>query len=175
MKRDLFLGPAAEGSLAALRLSQAVMGSLIVHADVMAQKAGAFWSTASHLADELVRRFDLPFRTAHHIVGRFVRDSIAEGRGPETPSADLLCKASRDFTAREISVDPEELRRLLDPRHFIETRISEGSVSPRRADEQVVSIREALSRHHGWYAQKAALIRNATDNLLAVARALAGA
>ena len=167
------VGPAAEGSLAALRLSQAVMDSLIVHADVMAQKAGAFWSTASHLADELVRRFDLPFRTAHHIVGRFVRDSIAEGRGPETPSADLLRRASRDFTAQEISVDPEELRQLLDPRHFIETRISEGSASPRRADEQVASIREALSRHHGWYVQKAALIRDATDNLLAVARALA--
>ena len=42
--------------------------SLTVHRDVMAETAGAFWSTTSHLADELVRRFDLPFRMAHQIV-----------------------------------------------------------------------------------------------------------
>ena len=59
--------------------------TLIVHREVMAEKAGAFWSTASHLADELVRRHDLPFRAAHHVVARFVRDAIATARGRPTP------------------------------------------------------------------------------------------
>src|SRR5262249_2241381 len=63
--------------IGALRLMPEVMRSLIVHPEAMAAKAGGFWSTASHLADELVRRYDLPFRAAHHVVAKFVRDAIA--------------------------------------------------------------------------------------------------
>ena len=47
-----------------LALITEVTRTLVVHETVMAERAAAFWSTTSHLADELVRRFDFPFRTA---------------------------------------------------------------------------------------------------------------
>jgi argininosuccinate lyase len=47
----------------------------------MRSVAGADFSTATDLADYLVRDLGLPFRTAHHVTGRIV--SEAESRGLE--------------------------------------------------------------------------------------------
>ena len=92
---------AADG---ALRLLAEAIRTLTVHADVMAAKAGAFWSTASHLADELVRRHDLPFRTAHHVVARFVRDAVARHQGPADAAPELLAEALRELAGIDVVV-----------------------------------------------------------------------
>ena len=49
--------------------------------EAMRRAAGRGYSTATDLADWLVRRLDLPFREAHHVTGRIVAD--AESRGVE--------------------------------------------------------------------------------------------
>ncbi len=48
-------------------------------ADIMKAAAGAGYSTATDLADWLVRTLKLPFREAHHVTGSIVR--LAETRG----------------------------------------------------------------------------------------------
>jgi argininosuccinate lyase len=93
---DDTLTPMGDACLGSLRLLTEGIATLIVHRDAMAAKAGAFWSTTSHLADELVRRYDLSFRDAHQIVGRFVRDAIAAGQTPATVDAALLARAARE-------------------------------------------------------------------------------
>src|SRR5262249_35524748 len=87
---DGLVTPGGAAVLGALRLMAEVIRTLVVHPEVMAAKAGAFWSAASHLADELVRRHGLPFRTAHHVVARFVRDAIGQGQGPADAAPELL-------------------------------------------------------------------------------------
>ena len=52
------------------------LDTLILHEDVMHDRAGVYWSTASNLADEMVRHANISFRTAHHVVGH--RDAVAE-------------------------------------------------------------------------------------------------
>src|SRR5205085_2115867 len=89
------LTPAADACTGALRLMADALGSLTVHRDAMAETAGAFWSTTSHLADELVRRSDLPFRMAHQIVATFVRESLAAGHTPASVDAAVLARAAR--------------------------------------------------------------------------------
>jgi argininosuccinate lyase len=63
-------------ALAALALSIAVMTGMVrdMEPDVarMRQAAGEGFSTATDLADWLVRELKLPFREAHHITGRIV-------------------------------------------------------------------------------------------------------
>jgi len=75
-----------------------------------------------------VRRYDLPFRAAHHVVGRFVRDSIAAGRTPALPAAHLgpvdpaLLLAADDalaadaVLARVLGVAPEKFPVLREAR-----------------------------------------------------------
>jgi argininosuccinate lyase len=162
-----------DAAIGALRLLAEALRTLTVHADVMAAKAGAFWSTASHLADELVRRHDLPFRTAHHVVARFVRDAVGRHQGPADAAPELLTQALREVADLDVAVSAAELRRLLDARHFVETRVTEGSVNPREVLAHVAHAELALAAHAGWCAERVAHVGRAVEGLVARARGLA--
>jgi len=91
-----------------LELSIAAMTGMIadltVHTQRMAAAAGAGFTTATDIADWLVRVQGVPFRQAHHITGRVVR--LAEERGcglEDLAAADLAAVDSR-LTADVLSV-----------------------------------------------------------------------
>jgi argininosuccinate lyase len=63
---------------AILRVLPPMLGSLTFRVDRMRDAAGAHYSTATDLADYLVRQ-GLPFRDAHEVVGRAVRHAITRG------------------------------------------------------------------------------------------------
>jgi argininosuccinate lyase len=64
---------------AIFRVLPPMLGSLTFRTERMRDAAGAHYSTATDLADYLVRQ-GLPFREAHEVVGRAVRHAIARGR-----------------------------------------------------------------------------------------------
>ena len=104
--------------------------------EVLERAAGSGASTATDLADWLVRTQDLPFRDAHHAVGAAVR--LAEERGvglAELPLAELR------------SVVPqatEEVRAVLGVRASIESRNSYGGTAPKRVRERIAAWRSEL-------------------------------
>jgi argininosuccinate lyase len=162
-----------DATLGSLRLMTEVVSSLTVHTTVMAAKAGAYWSTTSHLADELVRRFDLPFRTAHHVVGRFVKDSIGAGLTPETATAESLNEAAKTLGAAGVSLSNAELRHILDARRFVESRATEGSVNPAQVRSHAEQLEARLDEHAAWLDEKSTRIRTAIGELERRAQALA--
>jgi argininosuccinate lyase len=64
---------------AILRIAPAMVDTLTFRVERMREVAGAQYSTATDLADYLVRK-GMPFRDAHEIVGRTVRYALAHGR-----------------------------------------------------------------------------------------------
>jgi argininosuccinate lyase len=176
---DLYFGEdveacAGEVTVGALRLLTAAIASLTVHAEAMDAKARAFWSTASNLADDLVRRFDLPFRTAHQIVGRFVRDSIHAGHRPEDARAEVFARAAQEITGAPLRMKTSEIRRALDAREFITTRVTEGSTHPVQVRAHVALLERALADHSDWLARTEAAAGGAISALEQRARSLAG-
>jgi len=170
---DDILTPMADACLGALRLLAEAIATLVVHRGVMAAKAGAFWSTTSHLADELVRRHDLSFREAHQIVGRFVRDAIAAGQTPASADAALLARAAREAGRPEATLAQSEVEEALDATRFLETRTSEGSVNPRHVREHVAGVARAVEGHARWHRETHERVATALGALDARARALA--
>lgn len=151
---DLLTGM-GDATVQALRLSVETVATLIVHEDRMAAAAGAFWSTTSHLADEIVRRYDLPFRAAHHVVGRFVRDSIAAGLTPADVRAEDLAKAGREMAGMDIDMTDADLRECLDAHAFLTSRATEGSVHPAETRAHRAALAKALASHqHQWKARR---------------------
>jgi argininosuccinate lyase len=78
----------------ALDLSLAAMTGMItdleVNTDAMRAAAAAGFSTATDLADWLVRELGLPFREAHHVTGRIVRRAEEKGCALDAlPLADM--------------------------------------------------------------------------------------
>ena len=170
---DDALTPMGDATLQALELSAASVETLTVHSDRMAEAAGAFWSTTSHLADELVRRCDLPFRAAHHVVGRFVRDSLGAGLTPAEVRAVDLARAGREMAGIAIDMDDADLRRLLDARAFLDSRATTGSVHPDETRTHRAALAARLQEHRTWHESTKANAESSVHGLIRRARALA--
>ena len=98
--------------------------------------AGAGFSTATDLADWLVRALNLPFREAHHVTGSLVR--VAEEAGIDLPELSLAQMQSvhPDITAAVFDV--------LGVDNSVASRISYGGTAPVRVREQVARWDEKL-------------------------------
>jgi argininosuccinate lyase len=103
----------------------------------MAMVAGAGFSTATDLADWLVRSLGIPFRDAHHVTGRVVAE--AERRG--CTLEDLPLEA---FQAIEPRIRGEEVYGVLGVENSVRSRRSFGGTSPERVAEQVAWWKERV-------------------------------
>jgi len=105
---------------------------------VMTAAAGAAYSTATDLADWLVKRLGLPFREAHEITGRVV--ALAEQKGValhKLPLADLR------------SVEPrigEEVYSVLTVSQSARSRMSYGGTAPRNVRREAARWLKRLAR-----------------------------
>ena len=70
---------AAENLALSLAATAGMVRDMRPQTERLAQAAGAGFSTATDLADWLVRELRFPFRDAHHVTGRLV--ALAEGKG----------------------------------------------------------------------------------------------
>ena len=88
----------------------------------MAEAAGSGFSTATDLADWMVRTLGLPFREAHHVTGRIV--ALADAKGCDLPKLTLedLKSVDKRLTQGAFSV--------LDVSKSVKSRRSYGGTAP---------------------------------------------
>jgi argininosuccinate lyase len=96
------------------------------------------FSTATDLADWLVREADVPFREAHHVTGRAVK--LAEERG--CALAELPLDALRAIDQR---ID-ERVYDVLSVEASVASRTSYGGTAPERVREQIEKAKQELGR-----------------------------
>ena len=124
----------------ALELSLAAMAGMVAdlepNAERMALAAGAGFSTATDLADWLVRTLDMPFRDAHHVTGAAVKR--AETLGVDLPGLPLgeLQAIEPRITAAVYEV--------LTPEASAASRKSYGGTSPEQVRAQIARWKETL-------------------------------
>ena len=123
-----------------LALSIAAMTGMIetltFRTDRMRAAAEAGFSTATDLADRLVRVAGVPFREAHHITGAVVK--LAEGKS---------CALSDLSLAELQAIDPridEGVQAALSVDASVAARASEGGTAPTRVRQAIARAKEAL-------------------------------
>jgi argininosuccinate lyase len=105
--------------------------------ETMREAATRGYSTATDLADWLVRELKLPFREAHHITGAIVKRAEALG------FADLANLPLAEFQAVEPAIT-EAARAALTVEQSVASRASYGGTSPVRVREQIARWKEHL-------------------------------
>jgi argininosuccinate lyase len=109
-----------------LRLCIAVMAGLMGDAEFnlerMKADAGRGFTTATDLADWLVRVAGIPFRKAHHITGQLVK--MAESIGCDLAELDLDQMQSVEASIRQ------EVYSVLGVENSVASRTSEGGTAP---------------------------------------------
>ena len=119
-----------------VRAMTGMVETLTFHADAMAAAAGRGFSTATDLADWLVRELSLPFREAHHVTGALV--AAAEARGVDL--ADLSLEEMQGVHAGI----GETVFDVLTPARSVASRTSFGGTAPVRVREQVAQWKSRL-------------------------------
>jgi argininosuccinate lyase len=122
----------AIGAFEALALALAAMTGMVrdLEPDVarMRAAAGEGFSTATDLADWLVRELKLPFREAHHVVGRIVAKAAEAGVG-----LDRLPFAAMQAVEPRIS---REALAVLAVDKSVASRTSYGGTAPQNVRAQ---------------------------------------
>ncbi|SDG13371.1 argininosuccinate lyase [Pelagibacterium luteolum] len=113
-----------------------MMSDLTVNREKMAAAAGAGFSTATDLADWLVRAVNVPFRDAHHITGRAVAAAEAKGCGLEGLTIEDFKEIDERITSQVFKV--------LGVDNSVKSRTSFGGTAPANVKEQVKLWRARL-------------------------------
>jgi argininosuccinate lyase len=146
--------PPLFGAIATWEASLGVMAGLVetlqVDRDRMRAAAGEGYTTATAVADALVRR-GVPFRTAHHVVGSLVAQAEAEGLGlDEVPDAmiGLALGAAGDETARALSEEEgigESIRSAASVEGALEACDVVGGTAPGRVAAALAAAKARLA------------------------------
>jgi len=104
---------------------------------LLVERARADFSTATDLADVLVRRAGLSFRDAHQIVAGVVREAMELGLRADGIRGELVDRVSQRVVGRPLHVPADELADALDPVRSVERRATAGGPAPREVRRMV--------------------------------------
>ncbi|TNF22173.1 MAG: argininosuccinate lyase [Rhodobacteraceae bacterium] len=127
---------AADNLMLALAAMEGMVRDMAANRDSLEAAAATGFSTATDLADWLVRVLGMPFREAHHVTGSLV--AMAEGKGCDLPDLTLEDMQSVHSAIRD------EVFEVLGVHNSVASRISYGGTAPVRVREQVARWKEIL-------------------------------
>jgi argininosuccinate lyase len=133
-------------------LFAAALSTAAFNVEGLRLRAGRDFITVTELADTIVRREGLPFRAAHQIVARAVREALAAGA---ELSYETLQAAAVGLTGRRLGLTEEEAREALDPEHFVAVRKVLGGPAPSETRRALAAEREREDDDERWLRERA--------------------
>ena len=127
-----------------LRIVHGMLATLTINKKRTKELAGANFATATELADVMVREKNLPFRTAHRIVGQIVSDAIDEGLTTNDIDNDYVNRVSLKVTGEEINLGEELVSQALDPLKNVNSRTVIGGCAPSAVRKAISNMEEFL-------------------------------
>ncbi len=118
-----------------------MIGTVTFFPDAMLRAAGQGYSTATDLADYLVRELRMPFREAHHVTGRLVAKAERSG-------CTLAGLSLADMQAEDPRLT-DAIYSVLTVEASAASRTSHGGTAPVRVAEQVAAWTDRLESGRG--------------------------
>ena len=128
---------AADNLMLALAAMEGMVKDMSANVDNLAAAAGSGFSTATDLADWLVRAVNMPFRTAHHVTGTLV--AMAEGKG-----CDLAELSIEDMKSVHDEIT-DDVYSVLTVENSVRSRMSYGGTAPAQVLVQIQRWKDVLS------------------------------
>jgi argininosuccinate lyase len=118
-----------ENVRASLDMFHKLLPKLKVTVDISG-KADASFVAATELANVLVRKHNIPFRTAHKLVGAFVKSLMEAKLTFADAKPAMLQKAAEKVVSIKLTVKAEDLKALADPLTLVEACNVKGGPAP---------------------------------------------
>jgi argininosuccinate lyase len=127
---------AADNLMLGLAAMTGMVGDMTAMRDTLKTAAASGFSTATDLADWLVRELNMPFRDAHHVTGTLV--AMAEKAGIDLPDLTLAQMQSVHAAIRADVFD------VLGVENSVRSRMSYGGTAPEQVRAQIQRWKDAL-------------------------------
>jgi len=127
---------AADNLMLALAAMEGMVKDMSANTESLEAAAGSGFSTATDLADWLVRALNMPFRDAHHVTGTLV--AMAESRSCDLPDLSL---ADMQSVHEHIT---EDVFGVLGVHNSVASRTSYGGTAPTQVRAQVARWKDLL-------------------------------
>jgi argininosuccinate lyase len=155
------------------RLMSGVVATLHVNAARMAQELTDGFSQATDLAEFIVQRCAIDYRTAYLVVGETVRAASRGGLRGVDITGEMLDRVATEQRGRPLGLGGTDLSGVLDPGQIVMTRTARGGAAPAAVLEMVGSCRRSCAD----LAEESRRLRTGFDqterSLLSLARQLA--
>ena len=128
---------ASDSLMLALAAMAGMVADMRPNAESLEVAAASGFSTATDLADWLVRALGMPFRDAHHVTGALVK--MAEDRGCDLPDLTLedMHSVHKHIT--------DDVFGVLGVQNSVASRVSYGGTAPSNVRAQIKRWREAFA------------------------------
>ncbi|MDH5798671.1 MAG: argininosuccinate lyase [Paracoccaceae bacterium] len=127
---------AADNLMLALAAMEGMVKDMSANVDVLRAAAASGFSTATDLADWLVRELNLPFRDAHHVTGSLV--ALAEQKRCDLPDLSLS-----DMQSVHVGITSGVFE-VLGVENSVASRTSYGGTAPSQVRAQIARWRKEL-------------------------------
>ena len=127
---------AADNWMLALAAMEGMVKDMSANTESLEAAAGSGFSTATDLADWLVRALNMPFRDAHHVTGALV--AMAESRGCDLPDLSL-----DDMRSVHANIT-EDVFDVLGVHNSVASRVSYGGTAPSEVRKQIARWKDIL-------------------------------
>ncbi|VVB52349.1 Fumarate hydratase class II [uncultured archaeon] len=118
--------------------------------------AGSNFTTATELANHLVREHGLSFRQCHHIVGDLVGTLHREGK-----TFMDFNEVDKVLSKHKIKVTYAKMRSIFDPKQNIHTYRSQGSPSPKEVKRMIAEFTAEVKKNEKIIQQQETKIKDA--------------
>lgn len=165
---------ALEETVQGLAICELVVASAEPRRERMAELVRANYSTATDLADALVRDAGLSFRDAHHVVGAVVRAAIDRGLPADRIDAGLVREQAKALLGRWIDLPDTVVAAAVDPIACTEARRATGGPSEADMSDMTADLEKVLAADQAELTQRRKRVDAAAATLNAQFHALAG-
>lgn len=139
------LWEAVESVGSSLKILAELVPNLKVHSDV-SEKGLESFVAATELANMLVRKYHVPFRSAHKIIGALVKTLMESKQTFKDATPELLQKMAKDTINIALAVKAEDIAESVDPKRIVESHNVKGGPAP-------VTVKKALATRKKHMAQ----------------------
>ncbi|MBI5681153.1 MAG: argininosuccinate lyase [Methanobacterium sp.] len=127
-----------------LSIMQGMLPAIEVNKERAAELAKSNFATATELADILVREKNMPFRTAHKIVGRMVTEALENDVSLQDIDSIFLDNVAQEVMGKPLNLNDKLIKKALDPYQNIKSRTVIGGSSPEAVKKAILNLKSFL-------------------------------
>ena len=148
-----------------------ILNALEVNPERALEELNLDWTCSQEIADELMRKYEVPFRTGHHFASEIVTYARAHNIPPsEFAYADactIYQRLAQEDAAlpQKLPLTETEFRACLNPVAIVNNRAVKGGPQPAELKIMFAQADKALAQNINWHKQAAAKVVNAENKL----------